>query len=626
MNYGLKKIICIWIVMLILLPCTVTCLAASTSDISRSDGICVYSWNDEVQQRIEDHFLKRYPEYKNRIKFVMYSTADDSYFKNVMEAINNPKNNTAIVAMQASEIQDFVDTGSFVSMNSIGITEEDYAEAYTCTVKAGTCNGNVMALTFQTTPRDFIYDAAIAEKVLGSSDPVIVQSMINTPEKFIEVASRMKAAGYYMTSGADAILSFCTYPEVSEKQIENMKYLHNQLVNMKYDTGNECWSNMWESDMVSGKVFGWFGCGWFDRYSFNSDKIKEMSVCEGPIPGIWGGTYLGVTNAGKQTEIVEKILKTICCDEDVAYEIQQEDMNFSNNRAAIKRAMQRDEKYEYKDGQNPLEIWDRVALCTGVDCPHPKTYNVGAIAATCIDDGYTGDEKCLMCDELILPGMPVKKTDVHQYDNGSIIKQPTCISTGEMLYVCKLCGKTKKEYIIETGDHVSDAGIIIKNSTCTEKGIVVYHCTICKKEMKRKELPLKDHQWDDGVVTKNATTSECGNIKYKCRVCEAEYDESVPKLPLQKQYIKVASKVSKTVKMDVSKLQKNKKSFLIKARAKGKITYTVNKGNKKYISVSKKGKVTLKKGCKKGTYKIKITAAKTNKYDKAVKIITIKVK
>ena len=92
MNYGLKKIICIWIVMLILLPCTVTCLAASTSDISRSDGICVYSWNDEVQQRIEDHFLKRYPEYKNRIKFVMYSTADDSYFKNVMEVINNPKN------------------------------------------------------------------------------------------------------------------------------------------------------------------------------------------------------------------------------------------------------------------------------------------------------------------------------------------------------------------------------------------------------------------------------------------------------------------------------------------------------------------------------------------------------
>lgn len=65
---------------------------------------------------------------------------------------------------------------------------------------------------------------------------------------------------------------------------------------------------------------------------------------------------------------------------------------------------------------------------------------------------------------------------------------------------------------------------------------------------------------------------------------------------------------------------------MIKARAKGKITYTVNKGNKKYISVSKKGKVTLKKGCKKGTYKIKITAAKTNKYDKAVKIITIKVK
>ena len=42
--------------------------------------------------------------------------------------------------------------------------------------------------------------------------------------------------------------------------------------------------------------------------------------------------------------------------------------------------------------------------------------------------------------------------------------------------------------------------------------------------------------------------------------------------------------------------------------------------------VTKSGKVTLKKKAKKGTYKIRITAAKTSKYQKAVKYVTVKVK
>ena len=37
-------------------------------------------------------------------------------------------------------------------------------------------------------------------------------------------------------------------------------------------------------------------------------------------------------------------------------------------------------------------------------------------------------------------------------------------------------------------------------------------------------------------------------------------------------------------------------------------------------------KSTLKKKAKKGTYKIRITAAKTSKYQKAVKYVTVKVK
>lgn len=89
---------------------------------------------------------------------------------------------------------------------------------------------------------------------------------------------------------------------------------------------------------------------------------------------------------------------------------------------------------------------------------------------------------------------------------------------------------------------------------------------------------------------------------------------------------------NKTLKY--SKLKKKKQSYsVIKSGGVGRVSATyIKKGKiskiicKKYISVSKKGKVVVKKGAKKGTYKIKITVAQKNNYKKTSKIIYIKVR
>lgn len=94
----------------------------------------------------------------------------------------------------------------------------------------------------------------------------------------------------------------------------------------------------------------------------------------------------------------------------------------------------------------------------------------------------------------------------------------------------------------------------------------------------------------------------------------------------QKISVKTASKNYK-----YSTLKKKKQSFSIKATAsgKGKLTYKVSSypsKAKSFISVSKTGKVTLKKKAKKGTYKIKISAASNSNYKSTSKTITVKVK
>ena len=84
----------------------------------------------------------------------------------------------------------------------------------------------------------------------------------------------------------------------------------------------------------------------------------------------------------------------------------------------------------------------------------------------------------------------------------------------------------------------------------------------------------------------------------------------------------VKAKVSsKTYKY--AAVKKGKQTFSIGASAKTTLSYSSS--NTKYVTVNKKGAVTVKKGTPKGTYKITVKAAKSAGYAEAKKVITIKI-
>lgn len=61
--------------------------------------------------------------------------------------------------------------------------------------------------------------------------------------------------------------------------------------------------------------------------------------------------------------------------------------------------------------------------------------------------------------------------------------------------------------------------------------------------------------------------------------------------------------------------------------AQGKVSFSKKSGSKK-LTISSSGKITVAKGTKKGTYKIKVivTAAGNASYNAGSKVVTVKVK
>lgn len=100
---------------------------------------------------------------------------------------------------------------------------------------------------------------------------------------------------------------------------------------------------------------------------------------------------------------------------------------------------------------------------------HSKTTLVNAKKATCTEDGYSGDVKCDLCQEIIKYGNVIPALG-HNYDKSEFNwseNGKTCLVT----FTCKNCGDIKTLN--------ADISFTVKTEpTCTQKGVTAYKATV----------------------------------------------------------------------------------------------------------------------------------------------------
>ncbi len=149
----------------------------------------------------------------------------------------------------------------------------------------------------------------------------------------------------------------------------------------------------------------------------------------------------------------------------------------------------------------------------------------GAVAATCVDEGYTGDTYCLGCDEKIADGTVLPATGVHVDAENEWLSDET-----DHWLVCDVCGTE-----FDRAEHSGG------EATCSSGAI----CEICGAEY--GEVDPNNHVDADGLWENDETnhwhTCSCGEIfdlaahsggeanchsGAICEVCGVEYGEVDP--------------------------------------------------------------------------------------------------
>ena len=216
--------------------------------------------------------------------------------------------------------------------------------------------------------------------------------------------------------------------------------------------------------------------------------------------------------------------------------------------------------------------------CNALICDHVGTERITTdeAAATCTEDGYTGDERCAKCNVIITEGEKIdmlghawsetytsngngkdathyqtctrencgvkNEAVAHTWDDGEITTDPTCEGEGVKTFTCtaKECGATYTEAVAANG-HSYGEWINEVAATCINTGVKGhYECSVCHKnfDAEKAELDSLVIAIDDNnhvtITDHEQTDATCLTVGYTagtfCEDCDKWIDghEEIP--------------------------------------------------------------------------------------------------
>ncbi|WP_110112462.1 ABC transporter substrate-binding protein [Bacillus sp. CGMCC 1.16541] len=374
----MKKLVSIAMTAVLSVGVLAGCSSNQEAGSKKDVDLKVWSFTDELKKPITKF------EEKNGVKVELTIVPIADYPTKLKPVLESGVGAPDVFTGELAFIKQWVDAGYWENLSEAPYNVDEKADKYVPYVfdLGKDKDGNVRAVSWQTTPGGIFYKRSIAKEVLGTDDPAEVGSMLNSMENVFAVAEKMKEKGYKMFPDEGSIRWFAQGDnpqpwvngdnelQLTDERINFMDY-SKELRTKNYTALAPEWSPSWFEAMdksvkvkengseVDAQVFSYVLPTW-GLHSVLKTNVKESvgdwALTSGPASYFWGGTWLGVYGKSKNKELAYDFVEMMTQDDEFLTDWAKETGDVLSYLPVTEK-IKSDFSEEFLGGQNNYEFF-----------------------------------------------------------------------------------------------------------------------------------------------------------------------------------------------------------------------------------------------------------------------------
>lgn len=255
---------------------------------------------------------------------------------------------------EAGWILNYINDNSFSApLSDLGISKDDYKDAYQYTVEIGTDNDGVLkGASWQAAAGGWAYNTDLAEEYLGVTSPEDMQAKVSNWDKFAATAEELKEASdgkVKMTATIGGLWqAFSTAKNAAWVDGTTLKtdvaaefaQMAKDYVDAGYvDPDVEQWTPDWTSVGLNGEALGYFYSTWClgegAQLEQNGGSEGNWRIVNGPQTYFWGGSWLCVSPNCNTSGAAADFVRAFTVNADSMKEYALYSGDFANNKKAM---------------------------------------------------------------------------------------------------------------------------------------------------------------------------------------------------------------------------------------------------------------------------------------------------
>ncbi len=278
---------------------------------------------------------------------------------------------------EAAYVRQFVEAGYWTDLTQEPFNA-DTSDMFEYAVEMGTNDdGDVVALTWQTTPGGWFYRRSIAQEYFGTDDPEEIAEIFSSWDSVMEAAETLEQesngdVSFFAGIGETLFRPFYTArtePWIDEdnnfvvdQEIQNYLQIAKEVRENDYDAKLDDWSGPWFDAMNTppeeASVFVYGFPTWGLQFVLNGQEESsgDWALAAGPDPFTWGGTWLGIYEGSDNKALAWEFIRMMTQDEEWMLDYAERATEFMSNRTVMNEVRE-DFRSETLGGQNPYDVF-----------------------------------------------------------------------------------------------------------------------------------------------------------------------------------------------------------------------------------------------------------------------------